>query len=95
MNKKNIINIIVIGVLVFVLFGAGYFYVSGKGGNELPITISGVASTTQKFQALAMQLSPLSFNTDILSDARFEALHEMSAPFTDVQKGRIDPFAPF
>jgi len=42
-----------------------------------------------------MQLSPLSFNTDILSDARFEALHEMSAPFTDVQKGRIDPFAPF
>ncbi len=95
MKKDTIITIAISVGFAILLFGAGYFYISGTGSSNVPLTIETVASTTKKFQSLAEQLSPLKFDTDIFSDPRFMALKNISAPFVEVPTGRTDPFAPF
>ncbi|HEX8947135.1 MAG TPA: hypothetical protein VF829_02895 [Candidatus Paceibacterota bacterium] len=92
---KNTTTFIIIGIVV-VLVG-GYFYMSGTSGSELPVTVSASAdstSTPSQFESLVAQVTPLSFDTSIFSDPRFEALHDMTTPFTPVTVGRTDPFAP-
>ncbi|HFC11146.1 MAG TPA: hypothetical protein ENJ75_03120 [Candidatus Kaiserbacteria bacterium] len=95
MKKDRLITISVAVALGIVLLGAGYFYFSGSSVSELPVTSANTASSTKRFKGLAEQLSPLSFDTGIFSDARFKSLHTITAQFTAVPAGRTDPFAPF
>ena len=87
-------TLIVIGALI-VAAGAYWYFFTGTG-NEIPLT-SLDASTNQEqtqFQALVNELQPISFNTDILSDPRFNVLVDLRTPVIPESVGRLDPFAP-
>ena len=46
-----------------------------------------------KFQTLVGELTPISFNTSIFSDAHFTALVDIATPVAPETIGRLDPFA--
>ena len=82
-------------VIAFLIAGAGvYWYFSTGTGDQAPLTASGTESQAQtQFQTLVGELSPISFSTEIFSDARFNALVDLSTPVTPESMGRLDPFA--
>lgn len=89
-------NILIIVILVIVLGGGLYWYMTGQSGNDAPlmdITASANPAQTQ-FQMLVSQLQPISFDTGIFSDPRFTALVDITTPLVPETSGRIDPFAP-
>ncbi len=80
--------------LAFVILGGAYWYF-GTGSSEAPLT-AGDATTpaAQEFLDLAGKLTPVSFDTSIFTDARFNALVDISTTITPESQGRVDPFAP-
>ena len=91
--KSNTLTIV---MTTLILLGGGYWYVTNKSGNQLPLTAtlpSENAAETQ-FQILVGQLSPIVFATDIFSDPRFMSLVSLTTPVTPEPGGRLDPFAP-
>lgn len=85
--------LIIIGVLV--LAGGLYWYFSSGTGEQPTLSVSTSETTAeQTFQTLVNQLGPISFDTSILSDPRFNALVNITAPITPEPTGRQDPFAP-
>ena len=47
-----------------------------------------------QFQTLVGELQPITFDTAVFSDPRFNALVDISTPVTPQPPGRLDPFAP-
>jgi len=90
--KRSNTTIVFIATLV-VAIGA-YWYFS-TGTEQLPLTpgTGGNQAQTQ-FQALVSELQPISFNTDIFSDPKFNALIDLRTPVIPESSGRLDPFAP-
>lgn len=89
-------NITLIVVVLLVLGGGLYWYLTGQSGNQTPLMgIAGPDNPAQsQFQSLVSQLQPISFNTAIFSDPRFTALVDITTPLVPETAGRIDPFAP-
>jgi len=84
-------------ILASLIVAAGaYWYFFTDTGNEAPLTAEGtVESPSQtQFRTLVSQLQPISFNTGIFSDVRFNALVDLSTPISPEPSGRPDPFAP-
>jgi hypothetical protein len=71
-----------------------FFFFSSPSSPDL--TSSGVpASPTELFFAnLQSELTPISFDTALFDDPRFNALVDIRTAITDETKGRQDPFAP-
>lgn len=86
---------ILIIVTFFVAVGA-YWYFFTDTGNKPPLTTlsSSTNQAQSRFQTLVGELQPVSFNTDIFSDSRFNALVDLATPIAPETAGRIDPFAP-
>jgi hypothetical protein len=90
--KSNTILIIIATIIVAA--GAYWYFFTGTG-NQPPLSES--ASTTQaqtQFQALVSELTPISFDTSIFSDPRFNVLVDITTPISPETIGRLDPFAP-
>lgn len=89
-------NTIILAVISVVLIGGGYWYVSSSGEDNDQSLSSDVAinGPQVKFQALVNQLEPIRFDTGIFSNARFNALVDITTPIAPESPGRIDPFAP-
>jgi len=89
---KSNITPIVIAVLIA---AAGlYWYFSSGTGNQAPITSSGSENQAQtQFQTLVGELTPISFDTSIFSDPKFNALVDLTTPVSPEPSGRLDPFA--
>ncbi len=88
-------NYLIIGVVTLVLLAGGYWYMSSQSGNDQPLTSDLTVNPAQaKFQALVGELTSISFDTKIFSDARFTSLTDIATPVTPESSGRIDPFAP-
>ena len=89
--KSN--TIIIIIVTLIVAAGAYWYFFTGTG-NEAPLSQDASTSQAQmQFQSLVSELQPISFNTAIFSDARFNALVDLSTPIAPETIGRLDPFA--
>lgn len=89
MNKN-----ILIAAAVLVLLGAGYWFMRPKA-IEPSLTQSVTVNAAQvKFQTLANQLGPISFDTSLFADPRFAVLVDLSVTVTPEPSGRLDPFAP-
>lgn len=91
--KSNTITLIVLTLLAA---AAAYWFFFSGSGNEPPLFAA--ASTENvaqaRFQALASELQPLTFDTTIFTEARFLALVDITTPVTPEAMGRLDPFAP-
>ena len=91
--KSNTFILILVSLLVAA--GAYWYFFTGTG-NLPPLTVTSaqVSQAQTQFQMLVSQLQPISFNTDIFSDARFNALVDLTTPVSPETPGRLDPFAP-
>lgn len=84
-------------ILATLAIAAGaYWYFFAGTGNEQPLSATAESGSPAqaRFEALASELLPLSFDTSIFSDARFLSLVDLSTPITPETPGRLDPFAP-
>ncbi|MDP2651628.1 MAG: hypothetical protein Q8O94_00640 [bacterium] len=71
-----------------------YWYFSSRTGDQPALSASKTESPAQtKFQTLVGQLTPITFNTTIFSDARFNAFVDLTTPVAPEPSGRLDPFA--
>lgn len=94
-NSNNIVTYAISGIVILVLVGLGYFYLTSTSPTNQPLTRTSVLNPmTIKSRSVFYNLSSLTFNTSIFSDARFNALKDMTVPVNPEQTGRKNPFAP-
>lgn len=90
--KTNTIILIITTLLVAA--GAYWYFFTGTG-NEPPISTGPTVSQAQtQFEALVGELQPISFDTSIFQDPRFNALVDITTPISPESAGRLDPLAP-
>ncbi|MCX6786938.1 MAG: hypothetical protein NTY93_00185 [Candidatus Kaiserbacteria bacterium] len=82
-------------IVAFIVVAAGiYWYFFTGTGNQAPLSVDESENQAQvQFQTLVSELTPISFNTKIFSDSRFNALVDLSTPIAPESSGRLDPFA--
>lgn len=86
-------NVIQISIAAIVVAAGAYWYFFTGTGNEPPLTESTSENLAQvQFQTL-MSTLPISFNTAIFSDSRFNALVDLTTQISPESSGRLDPFA--
>lgn len=86
-------TLLIISTLI-VAAGAYWYFFTGTG-NQPPLSANTPANQAQtQFETLVSELQPISFNTDIFSDARFNALVDITTPVAPESAGRLDPLAP-
>ncbi len=91
MKSKLIIGV---AALIVGLAVPAYFLFSGSSGNSGVVQPSIPTSEAEAtFLSLTSQLTPLSFNTGILTDPRFMALVDLHTAIIPEQTGKKDPFA--
>jgi len=74
---------------------AAYWYFFTGTGNEPPLSTGiSINQAQMQFETLIGELQPISFNTSIFSDARFNALVDITTPVSPESFGRLDPLAP-
>ena len=89
---KSNTTLIIIATLL--LAAGAYWYFFTGTGNQPPL--SGTTSANQaqtQFQTLVSELQPISFDTSIFSNPRFNALVDLTTPIYSEATGRLDPFA--
>lgn len=91
--KSNTIFLVITTLLIA---AAAYWYFFTGTGSQPPVTAvsTPVNQAQTRFQALVSELQPISFNTALFSDARFNALVDLTTPVSPETSGRPDPFAP-
>ncbi len=95
MNNQSFTTSIVTFVAIIAVLVLGYFYLTGTSATAPPLTTSNILSVSGiRVQSLSSQLTSLTFDTGILSDARFVALKDIAIPIFPQSVGRSDPFAP-
>jgi hypothetical protein len=81
--------------LLLVVAGVYWYFFTGSSDEQLPISEITTENQAQtRFQMLVGELTPISFDTSLFSDARFNALVDLSTPIAPETVGRLDPFAP-
>lgn len=82
-------------IIAVILSGAGiYWYFFTGTGNQPPLVVNESENQAKiQFQTLVSELRPVSFNTRIFSDPRFDTLVDLTTPVSPEPLGRLDPFA--
>ena len=84
----------IITITALIVAALAYWYFFTGTGNQSPLTASTSENPAQtQFRTLISEL-PTSFNTNIFSDARFNALVDLTTQISPESTGRLDPFAP-
>jgi hypothetical protein len=90
-------NTTIIVALIIVVAGLAWYFLGsgGTGGTASPLTATAEPNPVEtKFLTLTNELSPISFNPQIFSDARFMSLVDIHTTINPEPIGRTDPFAP-
>ena len=88
-------NTLFIIITACIVAAGAYWYFFTDTGNQPPLSAGVSENQAQmRFQSLASQLQPISFDTSIFSDPRFYTLHDLATPISYEPTGRLDPFAP-
>ena len=81
-------------IAILIAAAGAYWYFFTGTGDQLPLSASGTENQAQtQFEALVSELTPISFDTKIFSDVRFNSLVDITTTITPEQTGRPDPFA--
>lgn len=88
-------NTITLIIVTLVIAGGAYWYFFTGTGNQPPLTAMNATENKAqtKFQSLVTALTPISFDTAIFSDPRFNVLTDLTTQITPEFSGRVDPFA--
>src|SRR3989344_2104925 len=85
----------IISTAALVVAGIAYWYFFTGTGNEPPLSTDIPTNQVKmQFEALVGELQPVSFNTSIFSDTRFNALVDITTSVAPESFGRLDPLAP-
>lgn len=85
----------IISTIALIVAGIAYWYFFTDTGNQPPLSTDVPANQTQmQFEMLVGELQPISFTVGIFSDARFNALVDITTPVSSESYGRLDPLAP-
>lgn len=80
-------------ISTLIIAGTVYWYFFTGTENQLPLTENVAEDPAQtQFWLLVSEL-PLSFDTKIFSDTRFNALIDITTQISPESLGRLDPFA--
>ncbi len=80
-------------VATLVVGAVAYWYFFTGTGNQPSLTVSASENAAQtEFKTLINEL-PVSFDTNIFSDVRFNALVDLTTQISPESLGRLDPFA--
>lgn len=92
LDTKTILMIIA-GIVVL---GGIYWYFFTGTATDVPLSADTTSSNPAQaqFETLVGELTPVSFDTSLLTDPRFAALVDIGTPVVPESSGRIDPFAP-
>jgi len=88
-------SLLLAAAALIVAGGLYWYFSSGSSGPQptlLVTTQSGDAETT--FRSLLSELQPITFDTSIFSDPRFNVLVDITTAVSPEPAGRLDPFAP-
>lgn len=94
MKKLTSPTVLTVVATLVVALGAYWYFFTGTS-NESPVSATGAPQNPAQaqFGTLVSTLQPISFDTSIFSDARFNALVDLSTPIAPESAGRPDPFA--
>jgi len=82
-------------VIIVVVAGIAYFYMSGSSANVSNSTLSSSnAAVGAQVLGLLGQIQSLKIETGFFADATFKTLRDFSVPIPAVNVGRPNPFAP-
>lgn len=91
--KSNTVILIIIALVVAA--GAYWYFFTGTGNEPSLSTDISANQAQMKFETLAGELQPISFNTSIFLDTHFNALVDITTQVSPESAGRVDPLAPF
>jgi hypothetical protein len=80
-------------IAALVLAALAYWFFFSGSGNQQPLTAGTQNAAQAQFETLVGELSPVSFDTALFSDVRFQSLVDISTPVAPEPIGRTDPFA--
>jgi len=81
-------------LIILIIAGAGIYWYFFTGTEQPPLSTGGLENQAKtEFQTLVGELTPISFDSSIFSDSRFNALVDLSTPIAQESSGRLDPFA--
>lgn len=89
-------NTALILILTLLIAAGAYWYFFTRTGNEQPLSPTDITTSQAQaqFQTLVGELQPITFDTSIFSDPRFNALVDLSVAVSPEPAGRLDPLAP-
>lgn len=92
-NSRSTIILVVLAIVVVL---AALYMLFGKGDTSGAVSVQDAPASRAEltFLSLAAQLDPVSFDTSILSDPRFDALQDIRTAIVPENSGRVDPFSP-
>lgn len=81
-------------IATLIVAAGAYWYFFTRTGNQPPISTDAPTNQARlQFETLVGEL-PISFDTSIFLDARFNALVDITTPVSPETIGRLDPLAP-
>ncbi len=90
-------NTTLISIITLLVAAAAYWFFFTGTGNQPPLSVDVDTSASQaqtQFAVPVGELQSISFKTGIFSDARFNALTDITTPIAPESFRRTDPFAP-
>lgn len=92
--KTSANTLMIAAAALIVAAGAYWYFFTGNSNSPALTQVGGGGSAAQaQFQTLVGELSPITFDTSIFSDPRFNALTDLATPVSPEPVGRTDPFA--
>jgi hypothetical protein len=98
-GSSNTQNLIIAGVVLLVLLGAGYFYATRDRVSDTDLLVGVPINRDQVIDGDLLstlgQLKRLRLDETIFSNQSFMSLTDQSKPLPAQTSGRANPFAPF
>ena len=94
LSRKNLLTLLCAAIVL--IGGFYYFFVFADRGEDTILSEGAPASAAEvSFITLVGQLGPITFDTRLLSDARFMSLVDIRTAVLPEPQGKKDPFGPF
>lgn len=88
---------LIIALIVTMFIGAGYYFISGGGGNAAVGDVSmdsDISLKTEKVLSDIQKINTYKLDIAIFDDPRFTSLQDRRVRLVDVTTGRSNPFDP-
>ncbi len=92
-SSRTTVVLIVLALIVLAAVGYMVFF-KGDVGSAVSSQSGALSGVETTFLNLTSRLEPVSFDTSILSDPRFQSLQNLATTVLPETSGRVNPFSP-